>query len=505
MKIKSKKTNKILAAVLTGAFILSPLNFTQTALAVENQNFGEIAFRHLEYIEENLHHRVGFTQGEKIMADWIVERLVEIGFPLSDISLQEFTVEGDMADMVRMLVEQDGLEKLSTSQNVILTIPGRSERTIIAGAHYDTVFVAGPGISDNSSGTVLMLEAAERLFGQDLHYTIQFVFFGAEEQGYIGSRYFVNNMTQTEIDNLVLMVNADVIFDAETMFFATGFHDPQTNRTAHNNKSRRVKALAESLNLDFVIAPEGIYVPTDQVPFKEAGFTVAVLYAILMPIPAPADFDLVLDFQDQIDAAADANDAEQLNTILETVRAMNNEILYNTLSTQINVRIDMIENPGPPVQPSEEDDQGYAVQMGLVLHSPNDNLAFLQENHPGLVERALRAYGIFLNEILTLNVHDISGVDRRNEGGIYLLPFRETVNYVGFGNDIVWYGATSQITLNVAGREILLQIGNSSITKTLDGATQTFELPQAPIVINGRTYLTQEFFENVLGVYFEFN
>lgn len=79
--------------------------------------------------------------------------------------------------------------------NLIATLPdqGRSARKagqkpIIIGAHYDTV-PSSPGADDNASGIAIMLEVAH-LCGQNrlpIHNPIQFIAFGMEEEGCIGS------------------------------------------------------------------------------------------------------------------------------------------------------------------------------------------------------------------------------------------------------------------------------------------------------------------------------
>ena len=47
--------------------------------------------------------------------------------------------------------------------NVIAdTRQGRADRTVVVGAHLDSV-VAGPGINDNGSGSASILEVAEQL------------------------------------------------------------------------------------------------------------------------------------------------------------------------------------------------------------------------------------------------------------------------------------------------------------------------------------------------------
>ncbi|MCL1936740.1 MAG: M20/M25/M40 family metallo-hydrolase [Defluviitaleaceae bacterium] len=495
------KNKNLIPLLLASVFFFIPLVSTnifatETTKAI-NQNtlqagemfgeFGEIAYRHVVHMQNNFTQRIGFTQRERDTADWIVSELQRIGYSASDITVQPFEVFGQDLEDVTQTVEGHGLEKLPTSQNIIVTIHGRTERTIVVGAHYDSVYTAGT--VDNASGTALVLEMAQRLFGTDTHFTIQLVFFGAEEQGFFGSRYFVENLTQAGRDNLLLYVNVDVLFEVDTLFFGTGIHDTETNAPVQNNKTNRIMQLAQSLPLDFVFSPYGIYYTSDNTYFNNNNFPVVVLFADEEPLrPGSQDAAFaVLDAWDELEvsdwlgeaqAAHDTNETERLEQLLQQVRDRDGEGSY--------ALADILAS--------------WLAPTNLILHSENDNLPFFQENFPGRVERNLRAYSIFLNEILNTNVHDVSGNWVRNYNGTQLVPLRALKEYLVLSYNITWDGATREITLHIQGREITLQIMNNEVTITRNGTTQIVTLVAPPIIIDNRTYVSLDFFENVLGV-----
>ena len=68
---------------------------------------------------------------------------------------------------------------------------------VVVGAHLDSVD-DGPGINDNGSGTATILTIAEQM--TDLHIkprnTVRFAFWGAEEEGLVGSTYYVDNLSE---------------------------------------------------------------------------------------------------------------------------------------------------------------------------------------------------------------------------------------------------------------------------------------------------------------------
>lgn len=308
---------------------------------------GYLAVQWLEHMNDYLPNRLAFSDRELEAAEWIVDTLLEMGFDESQVEMQSFSIDtptsswwGDAFWMVEWFESAgyyDGLEFLYESQNVVLTIPGRSEETIIIGAHYDGM--ANPGISDNASGTVLLLENAYRMRNVDHYYTLQYIFFGAEEVGLIGAFYFVDNMTDAEIDNLILMINADVIMDGPDLVYAIGYIGQSSeyaigvaDEILQNAHSEQIKEIADQLNAqqgtEFISKPHAITLPSDQLAFTQFGIPVMVFYAT-HPVTYPETF------------------------------------------------------------------------IGDVLHSPNDCLDFIIRNHPGRIERALYEFGRFLEEIVS--------------------------------------------------------------------------------------------------------
>lgn len=65
-------------------------------------------------------------------------------------------------------------------RNIVATLPGTMEETIVIGAHYDTV-AGTPGADDNASGVAVLLEAANLLRSAGLDRTVRFVAFANEE------------------------------------------------------------------------------------------------------------------------------------------------------------------------------------------------------------------------------------------------------------------------------------------------------------------------------------
>lgn len=87
------------------------------------------------------------------------------------------------------------VQNFSGGSNLIADWPqGPAGPTVMLGAHLDSV-ASGPGINDNGTGSSALLELALTVAAQRPTLTkhVRFGWWGAEEQGMVGSRYYVQN------------------------------------------------------------------------------------------------------------------------------------------------------------------------------------------------------------------------------------------------------------------------------------------------------------------------
>ena len=116
----------------------------------------------------------------------------------------------------------------SPSFNVIGILPGSDPKlkgeTIVIGAHYDHLGRGGEGsgslaarggeihhgADDNASGVAGVIELARLLSSQKLKRTVVFIAFSGEEEGLIGSSYYVNHPI-VPLANTIAMINMDMI------------------------------------------------------------------------------------------------------------------------------------------------------------------------------------------------------------------------------------------------------------------------------------------------------
>ncbi|ORY05527.1 Zn-dependent exopeptidase [Basidiobolus meristosporus CBS 931.73] len=99
-----------------------------------------------------------------------------------------------------------------TTHNIIAeTRGGDPNHVVFLGAHSDSVW-AGPGINDNGSGSAALLEVALN-FGRNFKpkNKLRFGWFSAEEYGLLGSKAYVNSLSEQERKKITLMLNFDMI------------------------------------------------------------------------------------------------------------------------------------------------------------------------------------------------------------------------------------------------------------------------------------------------------
>jgi hypothetical protein len=98
----------------------------------------------------------------------------------------------------------------SDQPNVICRLPGRSASRIVVGAHYDKVDV-GDGAADNWSGAALLPSLYRSLAGREREHSFEFIAFGAEEDGLLGSRAHVKALDAAARSAILAMVNLDTV------------------------------------------------------------------------------------------------------------------------------------------------------------------------------------------------------------------------------------------------------------------------------------------------------
>ncbi len=157
-----------------------------------------------------------------------------------------------------------------TGYNLIADWPGGDpEQVIMAGSHLDSV-ASGAGINDNGSGSAAVLEIALAVSRAQYQPTkhLRFAWWGAEELGLVGSRYYVNNLSSANRARIDGYLNFDMIGSPNPGYFVYD-DDPTIEQT--------FKDYYAGLGVPTEIETEGDG-RSDHAPFKNVGVPVGGLF-----------------------------------------------------------------------------------------------------------------------------------------------------------------------------------------------------------------------------------
>ncbi len=245
--------------------------------------YGEIAYRHMEHLSEDIGARVADSvyakpaedDPELMAREYLVREFEGLGYEV-DIQHFDFWSRGSYQ-----------------SANVIASKQGVSDKVVIVGAHYDSVapkpiwigasadekttvadavYMYGKGADDNASGVAIMLEAAERIADIETPYTVKFIAFGAEERGLFGSKYYVSQMTEEDIENTVAMINLDSCIAGDNMYVYGDEGEKGWVRELALDIAERLGldlTTQEGLNEEYPAGTTGLW--SDHAPFVGAG------------------------------------------------------------------------------------------------------------------------------------------------------------------------------------------------------------------------------------------
>ena len=98
---------------------------------------------------------------------------------------------------------------------------GNKNHVVVVDAHLDAIY--GAGMLDNASGSATILEIAQQMKNVTPLNKLRFIWFGGEELGLLGSSYYVNNLSKTELSHIGYDLDADV---TATPNYSIGVLDP---------------------------------------------------------------------------------------------------------------------------------------------------------------------------------------------------------------------------------------------------------------------------------------
>ncbi len=244
------------AAVLVGCTSTAP---APSNSALRNRLVADVtgagAYTHLEVLQrianENGGNRDSPGPGYGASVDYVAGILRDAGF---EVSTPTFRM--DNAN-VRNVIAQ--------------TRTGSPKQVVMVGAHLDSV-EDGPGINDNGSGVATLLETAVQLGGSPaVSNAMRFAWWGAEEDGLIGSTHYVETLSEDDRDRIEFYLNLDMVASPNAGYFVQG-GEGRGSRSGPAGSAVVAQVLVDQLAATGVTAEtiefEG---DSDYAPFIEAG------------------------------------------------------------------------------------------------------------------------------------------------------------------------------------------------------------------------------------------
>jgi Zn-dependent M28 family amino/carboxypeptidase len=147
-------------------------------------------------------------------------------------------------------------------QVITETRSGDPNNVVVVGAHLDSV-PAGPGINDDGSGTAMLLTMAQELAKHRYHLKqkIRFGWWGAEENGLVGSQYYAHRLSDGEIAKIDVMLDYDMLASPNYVRF---IYDGDGNAAPDNPAGPEGSGLVEQVHADWFDA-RGLQ--SERVPF----------------------------------------------------------------------------------------------------------------------------------------------------------------------------------------------------------------------------------------------
>jgi hypothetical protein len=205
-----------LALVVAASACQSPQTAPKGALAPDSLAIRRDIF----YLASDaLAGRLTGTPGNDSAAAYIARRYAALGLrPMSAGFLQHFVARPPT---------RGGPSPSLPTQNVFAVLPGRDPALrgeyVVVGAHFDHLGTSTEGAldpddkqavrrgaDDNASGTAAVLELARLLAAAPTRRSIIFANFSGEEEGLLGSAYFVEH-SPVPIDSIDAMLNFDMV------------------------------------------------------------------------------------------------------------------------------------------------------------------------------------------------------------------------------------------------------------------------------------------------------
>lgn len=191
-------------------------------------------------------YRKAYSAQEKGAGDFVKAALSALGFTVEE---QTFAASDGTGYSTNLIVRIAGEGFMIPDEQGSYQ---RSVKTVIVGAHYDTLYSQEDaqsvpefdGIQDNASGIGALLTLAQQISKEKPAYDVILVAFGAGNDQFAGARAFLGTMSQEDIAACDAMYCIESIFAGDKLYASSGM-----NSVADNMKYAMRRKLYEAYDV----------------------------------------------------------------------------------------------------------------------------------------------------------------------------------------------------------------------------------------------------------------
>lgn len=139
-------------------------------------------------------------------------------FGISDADGKIYVDRLAQGETITSSAYMDAIVSNAPTTNIIAqTRGGDQNNCVMVGGHSDSV-AEGPGINDDGSGTITLLEIAAQLVKYSVNNCVRFAWWSAEEEGLLGSTYYVSQLSEEENLKIRMFMDYDMLASANFVY-----------------------------------------------------------------------------------------------------------------------------------------------------------------------------------------------------------------------------------------------------------------------------------------------
>lgn len=246
------------------------------AILLDSTGFNKVQKEYYQQVENNPFEAVVIIKLLHEKLTWGVSQNVS---PFTTLEILKGIFPSN-AKKIKLNITNKLLPKYG-SQNILGFVEGKTkpDSSIVFSAHYDHLGMMGketffPGANDNASGTAMILNLAQYYSKPENKpdYTMVFIFFGAEEAGLVGSKFYTENPV-FPLEEIKFLINIDLAGTGEEGITVV-------NGSVFEKEFNKLKELNDEKNYLMQVKVRGKAANSDHYYFTEKGVPAFFIYTM---------------------------------------------------------------------------------------------------------------------------------------------------------------------------------------------------------------------------------